>query len=571
MRVQVLKYIFIFLFFILFGALFWMQIIKGPQYYEQSENNRIRLVPEDASRGIIYDRNHIALVENKLAFDVVAVPQEIEQEDKDLLFAKLSKFLDIKPSILAEAFERNFVSSFSPVMLAANIPRETAFLIEQEMAELSGVFIKTSSMREYVYSDVCAHLIGYVGKMREHEYPEMKKYGYRMSDVIGRSGLEKSYDKILRGKTGGMQLEVDSEGSIIKVISYRPPVRGSDLYTTIDIGLQQLVHKLLGNTRGAVCVMDADNGQVLALYSGPSYDPNALLDGNRYSEIGKIFKNPNSPLLNRALNVYPPGSIFKIITAYAALSEHVIDQQTAFRCEGEFELGNSTRSCWLKRGHGMVRLHKALETSCNVFFWEVGLKLGQRLLSQHAKQFGIGSPTGIDLPGEKSGILPNSRWKNSVLHEKWYAGDTANFAIGQGYLLISPIQAVKYISMVANGGYEVKPHILQNDDRFTEPNGQKRVLSRPILDIIKSGLFDVVHSSTGTGKAAYVPGVDIYGKTGTAQAGKNLEPHAWFLGYAELDSRKISFCVFQEFGGHGGEGPALIARDIVLYFKNKKN
>ena len=286
-------------------------------------------------------------------------------------------------------------------------------------------------------------------------------------------------------------------------------------------------------------------------------------------EIGKIFKDPRAPLLNRALNVYAPGSIFKIVTAYSALKEHVINEHTTFECRGEFQLGNSKRSCWLKRGHGVVELREAIATSCNVFFWEVGMKLGQRLLSQDAKIFGIGKVTGIDLPGEKAGTLPNSRWKQTVLHDKWYGGDTANFAIGQGYLLVSPVQAVRYVSMFANGGYEVKPHIVVDPDKENIRNNSKPVLSAAILDIIKQGMFDVVSSPKGTGKNAHIPDVKIYAKTGTAQAGSNVEPHAWFLGYAELDYRKISFCVFEENGGHGGEGPAVIAKQIILYCKNK--
>lgn len=568
MRLQILKFILVFLFIILVSAVFWMQIIKGSKYFQQSETNRVRLVPEDASRGIIYDRNNIPLVANKLAFDVVAVPQEIKLENKTILFSKLSKFLEIKTAILEEAFERNFVSSFSPVMLAENIPRQTALLIEQDMAQLSGVFIKTSSIRDYLQGKTCAHLIGYVGKMRESEYPEFKKYGYRMSDVIGRSGLEKTYDQILRGKPGGMQLEVDNKGSIIKVLSYRPPVMGNDLHTTIDFDLQRLVDELAGDTRSAVCVMNPETGEVLALYSGPSYDPNIFINKNKNDDIDKIFKNSDAPLLNRTLNTYAPGSIFKIVTAYAGLLEKNINENTHFDCEGDFQLGNSSRSCWHKQGHGSIDLQKALETSCNVFFWHAGLKIGQSLLYSHAREFGLGRLTGIDLPSEPLGVVPNEHWKNVNLHDRWYPGDTANFAIGQGFLLVSPIQALRMVSMVANGGYEVFPHIVKKDGRLL--NYKKRILSAEILAIIRKGLFDVVNSSSGTGRISYVPGVNIFAKTGTAQAGKGSDPHAWFVGYAEFQKQKISFCVFQEFGGHGGEGPANIAKQILLYFKAKE-
>jgi len=454
-------------------------------------------------------------------------------------------------------------------MLAENIPRNTAFLIEQEMSQLTGVFVKTSSIRNYLQGKTSAHLIGYVGKMREYEYPEFKKYDYRMSDLIGRSGLEKEYDQILRGKPGGMQLEVDSEGSIIKVMSYRPPVRGGDLHTTIDLDLQKLASDMLGETRGAVCVLDSENGEVLALYSGPSFDPNIFIDKSQYAAIGRVFKNPNAPLLNRGLNTYPPGSIFKIVTAYAALFEKIINSNNTFVCKGEFKLGKSSRSCWHKSGHGRINLQKALETSCNVFFWEVGLKVGQRLLASHAREFGFGKITGLDLPSEPMGVVPSSQWKIINIHEKWYAGDTANFAIGQGFLLVSPIQAVRMMAMVANGGYEVLPHIVKIDSKIR--SSKKKVLSEPILAIIRKGLKDVVSGASGTGKNAYVPGVSVFAKTGTAQSGKGLDPHAWFVGYAEFSNQKISFAVFQEFGGHGGDNPAKIAKQIILYFKNKES
>ena len=564
MRIRILRNLIFLIFLILFADVFWVQLIQGPSYEKRSENNRIRLVPEDASRGIIYDRNKIPLVDNKLAFDVVAIPQEMDKENKDILFSHLGKFLNISSEVLTDTFISNFDSGFSPVMLTSNVPRRTAFLIEQDMTQLQGIFIKTSARRNYIYKEAAAHIIGYIGKMRESEYPELEKYGYRIKDVIGRAGLEKSFDKTLRGKPGGMQLEVNSRGSIINVLSYRPPVQGDDLYTTIDINLQQLIHKEFNGAKGAACVMDPQNGEILALYSGPSYDANILIDKKKFNAIGRILKNPKAPLFNRALNVYAPGSIFKVVTAYAALKKGAINSKSSFKCEGEFKLGNSTRSCWLKRGHGWVNLREAIATSCNVFFWNAGLKTGVKKISFTAKEFGLGKISGIELPGERSGVVPSRAWKRRQLHEKWYGGDTANFSIGQGYLLISPVQIMKLVGVIASGGLEITPHIIKQDHK----QNQKRIADYQYIKMIQEGMFDVVHSGSGTGHKAFVRGVKTFGKTGTAQVARR-KPHAWFMGYSLKDKRKICFVVFLEHGGHGGERPAQIARRIISWFKEQ--
>ncbi|MBU4477951.1 MAG: penicillin-binding protein 2 [Candidatus Omnitrophica bacterium] len=563
MRLKILRNILFLLFLVLYAGIFRMQIIKGPEYFRQSENNRIRLVPEEASRGIIYDRNRIPLVENRLAFDVAAVPQEIEPENKDVLFLKLSKLINVTPEALADTFARNADAFFSPVLIAGNVPRETAFLVEQEMAQLSGVFIKPRAIRYYPFAKAAAHLVGYVGKMRENEYPQLKKYGYRIKDVIGRNGLERAFDDTLRGKPGGMQLEVDNTGHVVKVLSYRYPERGKDVYTVIDIKLQELLCGLIGNTKGAAGVMDADSGEILALYSGPSYDPNFFVDTGKADEVKKILRDSDAPLINRNLKTYPPGSIFKIVTAYTGLFENIITAQSTCDCTGEFIIGNSTRNCWLKSGHGEVNVKKALAVSCNVFFWDVGLKIGERILSASAKEFGFGKATGIELPGEDAGTVPNARWKNSVLRQRWYGGDTVNFSIGQGYLLVSPVQALKMAALVANGGHEVMPHIVKDEKRL-KPG--RNILSAEILRVVKKGMFAVVNSAEGTGRRAYLEGVDIYAKTGTAQVG-GRPPHAWFVGFAEISNKKICFAVFLEHGGHGGDQAADIARQVIVYFK----
>ncbi|MCP4650054.1 MAG: penicillin-binding protein 2 [PVC group bacterium] len=568
MRLPVIRNIIVFLFLILLINLFRMQCIKGPDYFRQSENNRIRLVPEGASRGIIYDRTGMPLVRNRLVFDVVAVPQEIAVKDKTSLFSKLSGFLDISSEVLADTFHYNYSAhaAFYPVMLVSNISRNTAFLIEQDRASLPGIFVQPRALRYYLYGKDTAHVLGYVGKMHQNEYERLKEYGYERRDFLGRSGIEKKFDHVLRGEAGGMQLEVDSEGSIIEVLGYKPPVRGEDLHLTIDIGLQTNIAEWVGEHKGAVGVMDAENGEVLALYSSPSYDPNVLIDRKDSEEISKILNSKDAPLLNRAVCGYAPGSIFKIVTAYAGLIEKEIDFNTTFHCPGYYKIGKAKLRCWLKQGHGGVSVENAIATSCNVFFCNTARKLGADRIAKYAKEFGLGRKTMIELPAEQIGVVPTLAWKRSKLNQKWYGGDTLNFSIGQGYLLVSPVQALKMVAFVANDGKEVMPHLIKGQGK----KSNIRILSMPELQIIKHGMKKVISADYGTGHRAKVSGVQMYGKTGTAQVG-NRSPHAWFTGYAEVKDQKFCFIVFLENGGHGGAQAADIAKQIVLYLRDDKD
>ncbi len=561
MRLQIIKNIILCLFLFLLVNLFRMQIIKGPEYFKDSENNRIRLIYEEAARGIIYDRNQRPLIEHKLVFDVVASLAKKRIEENNPLFLNLSKFLDIRANALIDTYNYNYKSSFYPVLLAANVPRRIAFLIEQESARLPGVFIKPRIIRYYIYKKATAHLLGYLGKMREEDYPEFKKYGYRIQDLIGRSGLERSMDGRLRGEPGGMQLEVDSQGSIIRVLGYKSPTIGQDLYLTIDIKIQNFIYDLLLDQRGAIGIMDAQSGEILGLYSGPAYDPNILMDKKKYEETIQILKNKNAPFLNRNFCAYPPGSIFKIITAYAGLAQEKINIFTMIECLGVFRLGKASFNCWLKRGHNRIGVEDALAASCNIFFWETGLKIGPRLLSNYALDFGLGKLTRVELPEEQKGLIPNANWKKMKFNQRWYAGDTLNFSIGQGYLLITPLQALKMVALIANDGQEVRPHLLKDKKRNKQ---YKSMLSSEILSIIQNGMRKAMNTSYGTGRRANIAGLKIHAKTGTAQV-SGILPHAWFIGYTQLKMRKICFVIFLEHGGAGGGKAADMAKEILLF------
>lgn len=567
-RITVLKTFFIILFLILSAYIFYLQVIRGRQFLEQSENNRIRLVPEEAARGIIFDRNGIALVDNKLVFDIVAIPQEIlNLTNKDEIFHKLGGFAGVDAAILKETFNHNFKGSFFPVMLLSEVSKETAFFVEQERLELPGILVKTRAVRHYKYGPAAAHILGYVGKIREEEYAALKDEGYGLNDLKGRGGLEEVFDGRLRGKNGGMQIEVDSRGNIKGVLGYKRPQPGLNLHTSIDIELQNFIYELVKDKKSAVGVMNADSGEILALVSTPAFDPNIVIDKKKYIEIADIFKNKDAPLLNRNLKVYPPGSIFKIVTAYSGLAENVINSESAFECLGELKIGSYTKNCWLKHGHGVLTIKNALATSCNVFFYKAGLKIGEQNLSKYSAVFGFGRKTRIELPEEEAGVVPDAKWKKANFNEKWFAGDTLNFAIGQGYLLVSPLQAMKMAALVANTGYDVWPHLVNSGQ---EKADSKRLLSVSALEIIREGMRRVVEAGYGTGHRADVESIETYGKTGTAQIIRRRS-HAWFVGYTKLGNKRICFVVFLENGGHGGEQAAQVVRQIIVYLQDQKD
>ncbi len=561
MRIRVLRAV-IFLFFaVLLADLFYLQIIRGQYYFSKSENNRIRLVPEEASRGKVYDSRGRLLIDNRLVFDVVATLPE-KSDEKQALLRRLAPYLNKDPEeLILNCTGVN--SSFFPILLAKNLDREKALLIEQDQFSLPGVFVKPRAVRYYPHKESCAHITGYVGKMREKDYPVGKKLGYSLEEDIGRSGIEKVFDERLRGRSGGMQLEVDGRNSIIKVLSYRAPTRGQDLRLTIDAGLQELLREEFGPVPGGAVVMDADTGAVIAMYSNPSFDPNIFTVAKDRKGRARLLKDIGSPLLNRCLQVFPAGSIFKIVTAYAALAQNVISSGTMFECRGEYPLGGIVFHCWLHRGHGNIDLGTAIATSCNVYFWHAARILGEKEISRYARLFGFGQSTGIELPGEASGIVPDAQWKISRMKEQWFPGDTFNLAIGQGFLLVSPLQACRMTAMVANGGYEVNPRLESGSSRKG-----KKVLSDQNLDSIRLGMLKAVNEAYGTAHKARVKGIRVYGKTGTAQVGSR-ESHGWFSGFALFPEQKISIAVVAEHGGSGGDRPTEIAAAVIEFIRKE--
>lgn len=546
-----------------------MQVIQADYYGTQSAKNRIRLIELPAPRGVITDRHGEVLAEDRPVYDLVLVPQEVE--DRERLFDVVSRELKISVNELRKNYRRGYRAPFAPVLLVSNLSKEQAIGFEERAFRLPGLFVSIRPARLYHSGESTAHLIGYLGEIDLEGLRRLKPYGYKMRDLVGKSGVEQTFDLELRGENGGTQIEVDHRGRMIRVLGHRAPIQGEELQLTLDASLQRKAASLLSGRRGAIVVIDPSTGDILAMVSHPGFDPNAFGDGGRQGEVKQWLGRTDSPFLNRALGAYTPGSIFKIITASAALEKGGITPQTSFDCKGVFKIGNSSFGCWEEEGHGSQNLTQALAHSCNVYFYRLGLHLGAEPLIHEAERWGIGRETQTFLSGGAPGLLPNPRWKKRISGQPWYDGDTLNLAIGQGYLLMSPLQAAGMIAVVANGGKLAGPHWVKRIGSQTKdpPAGQSIGVSQKSLEEIIKGLRDVVSDPTGTGQLAFSNQVSIAGKTGTAEIPQEIS-HAWFVGFAPVKNPKMAFAIFIEHGGSGGYAAAPVAKELVEHYLGER-
>ena len=552
MRTKIFTLILIFFMVVLLIGLAYIQVIRHERYRAMSEENRLKVIPLMAPRGCIFDRKGEVLAKDVLCFNVAVIYSRIK--DIDSLKDVLSSVLGIPEERVAVNMEKSRKQHYSPVRIAANIGMEKAVHLEEIELDHPGLLVEVSAKREYAHGKVASNVLGYLGIINRSEFDRLKHYGYRLNDLVGRDGVEKYYDNYLRGTHGGRQVEIDYRGREIMTLGFREPAPGRDIYLTIDLGLQKFCDGLLKNKKGAILAMDPESGAVLVMANSPSYDPGIFIDRDRAGEVKDILVDKDYPLLNRAIaGVYPPGSVFKIIIATGALETGVATPETTFYCPGYFTLGRATFRCWRKNGHGALALKEGIKNSCNVYFFNLGLLLGVDKISAFAEKFGFGAITGIDLPGENPGTLPTRKWKKKHLNEKWYRGDTVNYSIGQGYLLCSPLQVAGMISVFANGGYLVKPYVVEKIEGVPVSGGGKIDLgiSPETLEIMRDALKKVVNDPRGTGMKARQDGVVVAGKTGTAQTSKGRS-HGWFAGFAPFEDAKLAVVVFDEYGGKGG-------------------
>jgi len=568
MRINQLKIITIILFLFLIAGLIRVQLFRNFYYKSLSQENIIRIIPIRASRGNIYDRNGKILAKNRLSFNVAAIPNEVK--DNEEVFTILAKILNKPPLTLIKTLNKNTVNPFVPTIIARDISKEKAIIIEEKKMQLRGVIIQTEPLREYLHAESIAHLIGYVNELNKDELKRLKSYGYKPLDLIGRTGIEKALNSYLKGKDGGYQVQTDSRGRQIDILGYKKPIKGKSIYLTIDIDLQDYIYGLVKDKKAAVVVWNPNNGSILSLVSSPSFDPNIFInpDNKKNKIIKDIFSSKLYPMVNRNIQAeYPIGSLFKIVTAIAALETNSIDKNQTFNCPGSFKLGGRVFRCWEKSGHGNLNIIGALKHSCNVFFYKTGVRVGVDNLSKYARRFGFGRRTGISLPYEAEGLVPSRQWKLKTKAENWYEGETVIFSIGQGYLLTTPLQALRMISVIANGGYLVYPQITEKIGNVETGSRAPTDLgfSSENINIVKKGLEEAV-SNNATGARAQVRGISIAGKTATAQVTSG-SAHAWFVCFFPSDKPKYAMVVFIEHGGSGGFEAAPLAKKIIIFIK----
>lgn len=565
--------------------LYRLQVGQGETWRSLSENNRIRLQRLAATRGLIYDRNGEPLVDNRPSFDVVVVPEDTHDLAATIqLVAHYLKAPELNVKQLVAAARAR--PPYEGVIVKRDVDYDAVVTLETHQLELAGVSLDVGPLRTYPYGHVGAHLFGYVGEVSEAELAQNP--GYRMGDLIGKFGAEKSWESRLRGIPGGQQIEVDALGRKLRTLSRVPQTQGNNMILTVDRRLQTFTEQLMDEHEGAVVVLRPENGEILALVSKPSFDPNVFARGIKRDEWRELTTSKTRPLNNRAIQgQYPPGSTFKIVTAAAALEEGAVTPFTRIFCGGGYHFANRTYRCWKKGGHGTVDLHRALVESCDVYFYQVGQRLGVDTIADYAHRLGMGQLTGIALDNEKPGLIPTTEWKRARFHEPWFSGETLSVAIGQGYVLGTPLQMANLIATVANGGTRYRPHFVKRIENAAgelveeiEPEvlGHAGLRKTTLLQI-REALRDVVNASNGTGKKAKLPTIDVGGKTGTSQVFKmgkqvkthnmprHLRDHAWFVAFAPVDAPEIAISVLIEHaGGGGGAMAAPIAHDVADFY-----
>lgn len=575
----------IFFIFIL-SRIWYLQIISGEEFSRLAKNNRIRIRRVPASRGMILDRYRRILVDNRPSFQVSLVPEDIDNVDQ--VVSEMAGILNVDRMALKSCItHQNSRQPFHPVSIKGDISREELAYLETHKMDLPGMVIEAVPRRSYNYNSLASHLMGYLGEIDHAELKKMESHGYHMRDFIGKDGIEKQWEAYLRGSDGGRQVEVDSVGREIRILSGVSPHPGHNVVLTIDLEIQKVMEDLLVGKIGAAVAVDPMSGRILAMASSPSFNPDLFASGIRWVDWLNLLNTPFHPLQNKAIQgQYPPGSVFKIITASAGLEEGVITPEETLDCPGFYTLGRKTYRCWRKWGHGTVNLRRALVESCDVYFYQVALRLGIDKIARYAREFGFEKPTGIELGDEKSGLIPTTEWKRKRYQEPWYKGETLISGIGQGAILVTPLQMANMISAIANGGILYRPRLVERvedvDGNVIEeyPSTVMRrvAVSEKTLQLIQEALRGVVDDPKGTGKAARIKGVPVFGKTGTAQVVRlevsedidneeeipiQYRDHAWFVAYALQENPSIAVAVLIQHGGHGASAAAPVARKII--------
>ncbi len=593
-RALVLKVVAFVLLAVILGRLFYFQVWHGRAYAEQAKHNRVRLEILSRIRGRLLDSHGEILAENILSYCLSFDPYEKQFVSRDVqvneVLERISELLGIdRMDEWQGLIEKGKDVPFRPVRLMCNLDIQQISIIEEHRAELPGVRIESRPRRYYPNGELACHLLGYVSEVTGRELRTSAEDVYQPGDMAGRTGVEGSKEEALRGRNGKEYVEVDACGRKVQPTPDRPPLppkeqpgAGMDVVLTLDAGLQRAAEAALEEYRsGAIVALDPRDGAVLAMVSKPGFDPNVFSIGLSSEEWGRLNSDPLHPLLNRVTQaLYPPGSTLKILTAAAGLEEEATRYETQFEsCDGAYKFGRRVFRCWRPQGHGRLRIRKAIETSCDVYFYQLGRRLGIDKLAEYAQEFCLDEPTGIELAGERAGSFPTTEWYDKTYGKrKWGRGVVLNLAIGQGEILTTPIALATFCAAIANDGYLYEPYVVRKEfpyGRGKIPDlrpGRKRPravaeLSKSTFVSLREAMEDAISGADGTGRLAAVPGVRVAGKTGTSQ-NPHGEDHALFMGFAPADSPEIAFAVIVENAGHGGSVAAPVAgRLLRAYFE----
>jgi penicillin-binding protein 2 len=562
--------------FVFLVIAFWDLQIRNPEFYsEQALRNSYKAIPVLAPRGKILDRDGRIIVDNTPSYSL-------------LLNRQVLKYEHLKP--IAEGLGLDYDDLVARVRRFESRPKYTPIIIKSDLSTADFAFVEShrdpstfpemellhADRRLYPHDGIAAHVIGYVGEVSEQELNSPEFANYNQGDIVGKFGVERQYNDVLTGVDGQRQVMVDSFGRERGVVAYKEAVPGRSLQLTVDLDLQAVAELAMEGKRGSVVALDPRTGDVLAMVSRPSFDPNVFAGRIKAADWKEIVENPYNPLLNRAIQAQlAPGSTFKPIMALAGLETGTIDEDWSVHCPGGASFYGRYFKCHKKGGHGKVSLHKGIAQSCDVYFYNVGNKLGIDNIAKYGEMAGLGHKTGVDLPNEATGIMPSTKWKMRTFRQKWYAGETISVAIGQGYTTVTPLQLAHAIGGIAMGGLWVRPHVLKG----TKVETDKGNLSPENIERVVYGMWAVVNEG-GTATVAHIPGIDVCGKTGTAQLAsndllkakkgdKNMKDNAWFVGFAPRQSPEIVVAALFENGEHGNYA-APIVRDVIKAYFDKK-
>ncbi len=557
--------------------------INQKNYFEGlAESNRMRILPVSASRGIIFDRHGVPLVNNIPSFNLYAVYGDMPEPEKVL--NRLAEWIEFDEF---QSFRKEFLEKkdmHNMVQVKENLSLSEIAKVEGHPLDLPGIRITAELRRNAVYGTLAAHSVGYVGEVSKAQLLSENYKNSRQGDRIGQFGVEQTYDALIRGVPGKKWIEVNAVGQELNILRIQKPIEGDDIFLTLDLNLQKIAEEALGEEKGSIVAMDPTNGEILALVSHPAFNPNDLSEGTSAGKFLSLLNDKRRPLMNRAIQgQYPPGSIFKIVMGAALLETKEASPESSIHCPGFLQFGNRAFRDWKKGGHGSVNFRRSLVESCDVYYYQMGNRMGVDTIAKFSNFFGLGMRTGLLLASEKQGLIPSTAWKQRVLKQPWYAGETLSVSIGQGYVLVTPLQMAAMISAVANEGTLYTPQLVfksrsrQTGNYQAAPTAKEKKLpiSPETFGILKSALADVVGTPGGTAYGSRSALIPFSGKTGTAQVvamkqgniqtklTKETNDHAWFVSYAPVEKPKIAVVVLVEHGGHGGSTAAPLAKRLI--------